>query len=394
MYLTKKLSEVWEIITWNTPSKAKPEFWWWEALFVKPPNLWTDKIVTRTEETLSDLWRAKWKLIKKDSIMVCCIWSLWKIGIAWENVCTNQQINSIFFDDKIVNFKYWYYFCTTLEKLMNKIANKAIIAIINKTTFSEILIPLPPLSIQSRIVARLDSAFASIDEQISLLRTNIVDVENIRKSVLFDFFWWKNQLLPLSDYVEKLSGIALPEIYKNWNWEWNIPFYKVWEMNNDGLIMKWATLFFNQELAQTYKIKVFPKWTIVFPKRWGAIFTEKKRILTEEASYDSNVMWLKANNKHLSDEYLFVFMKFIKLWDYADDAGIAQINNKHIDLMKIPLPPLPRQHEIVAHLDRVFVETTALRGEYEAQIRDLGTLKQSLLEEAFAGRLVPEEDEA
>ena len=56
----------------------------------------------------------------------------------------------------------------------------------------------------------------------------------------------------------------------------------------------------------------------------------------------------------------------------------------------IPLPPLPRQLEIVAHLDRVFAETTLIRGEYEAQIRDFETLKQSLLEEAFAGRLVTE----
>jgi len=32
-YPTKKLWEVWEIITWNTPPKDNKNFWWWNTLF-------------------------------------------------------------------------------------------------------------------------------------------------------------------------------------------------------------------------------------------------------------------------------------------------------------------------------------------------------------------------
>ncbi len=82
--------------------------------------------------------------------------------------------------------------------------------------------------------------------------------------------------------------------------------------------------------------------------------------------------------------------------DYANKeltgTTIKNVSLKTMRNFPIPLPPLPRQHEIVAHLDRVFTETEALRGEYEVQIRDLEILKQSLLEEAFAGRLVRENE--
>jgi len=71
---------------------------------------------------------------------------------------------------------------------MKKMANKAIVAIINKTTFSKIEIPTPPLFTQSRIVARLDSAFANIDEQISLLRANIEDVESLKFGIIEKIF--------------------------------------------------------------------------------------------------------------------------------------------------------------------------------------------------------------
>ncbi|MCB9805311.1 restriction endonuclease subunit S [Candidatus Peribacteria bacterium] len=66
------------------------------------------------------------------------------------------------------------------------------------------------------------------------------------------------------------------------------------------------------------------------------------------------------------------------------------MNRNEVYEIQIPLPPLLRQHEIVEHLDRVFAHTAELRSSYEAQIRDLETLRQSLLEEAFAGRLVSE----
>ena len=56
--------------------------------------------------------------------------------------------------------------------------------------------------------------------------------------------------------------------------------------------------------------------------------------------------------------------------------------------IKIYLPNISRQHEIVSYLDTIFDKSKTLKSEYETQIKDLETLRHSLLEEAFAGRLV------
>lgn len=398
MYPSKKLSEVWEIITWITPSKAKPEFWWWDTLFVKPPNLWTDKVVLESEETLSELWRREWKLIKKDSIMVCCIWSLWKIGIAGVDLCTNQQINSIYFNPELVLFKYWYYFCTTLESTLKRLANKAVVQIINKSTFSKIEILLPPLYTQSRIVARLDSAFASIDEQISLLRANIADVENMGKSSL-DIVFQNNseQKIPLWNLLQikhwyAFSGEWFAEsgnflLLTPWNFskqDWLIlrekkEKYFIGDFPKEFLLKKWSLLIAMTDLSSSA------------PILWAPWFVTQDNMLHNQR------LWLIENlSESLSENYLYYFFQSniyrskVKLT--ATGTTVRHTAPKRIYEIQIPLPSLPRQHEIVAHLDRVFAGTEALRAEYEAHIRDLETLRQSLLEEAFAGRLVQENE--
>ena len=49
----------------------------------------------------------------------------------------------------------------------------------------------------------------------------------------------------------------------------------------------------------------------------------------------SNTMGLKAKNKFISDDYLFVVLNNIDLSKYIDESTIPQINNKHIDRMSI-----------------------------------------------------------
>lgn len=111
--------------------------------------------------------------------------------------------------------------------------------------------------------------------------------------------------------------------------------------------------------------------------------------------------WVLANNlfkiipiNELDRNYLYHFFKSPYFSNYLSNvvfwAAMPAINFWSLKNLQIPLPPLPRQHEIVEHLDRVFTQTAELRSSYQAQIRDLETLRQSLLEEAFAGRLVSE----
>ena len=81
----------------------------------------------------------------------------------WKTQPTNKQINSAI---PKFNSLFLYYYCNTHyfnEELWSK-ASATTISIVNKSKMESCVFPLPPLPEQLRIVDRIESLFAKLDE--------------------------------------------------------------------------------------------------------------------------------------------------------------------------------------------------------------------------------------
>ena len=154
------IKDVARVITGKTPSKSEEDNFGGEIPFVTPAELNGSAYVSYTPQTITEKGASKLKLVPRNSVMVCCIGSLGKLAIADREVATNQQINSVVFDAEKVNPKYGYYALSKLKPIMEKLAPSTTVAIINKSNFEALEIPLPPLAEQQRIAAILDKADA------------------------------------------------------------------------------------------------------------------------------------------------------------------------------------------------------------------------------------------
>lgn len=133
--------------------------------------------------------------------------------------------------------------------------------------------------------------------------------------------------------------------------------------------------------------QIIPNGSIIFPKRGGAIATNKKRKIIKPTIVDLNTMAIIPGNK-IDADYFFHWFQLIDLNSISNGTSIPQINNYSFDDVKIPFPKSKEtQQTIVRQLDALRAETQKLEAVYQKKIDDLEELKKSILQKAFAGEL-------
>ena len=160
-----KLGDICEVITGNTPSKKIKEYWDKDEVpFITPPELKYEGINYITPNIfVSKIGAKQGRIISKNSICVCCIGSLGKLGILKDDAITNQQINSLILKDKNIDLLYLYFYLKTIKNNLESIASSTTVKIINKSSFEKIEISLPNLEIQKKISKKLELLENNID---------------------------------------------------------------------------------------------------------------------------------------------------------------------------------------------------------------------------------------
>ncbi|EAI3774635.1 restriction endonuclease subunit S [Campylobacter jejuni] len=154
----KSLGEIGEIITGTTPSKNNPNFYGNEYPLFKPSDLNGDMIIKYASDNLSKLGFDNARNLPKDTILVVCIGaSIGKVGLSGVNGSCNQQINAIIPNSAFTS-KYLFFVCLSnyFQEILKNNASQTTLPIINKTEFSKLQIPLPPIKEQEQITSHLD----------------------------------------------------------------------------------------------------------------------------------------------------------------------------------------------------------------------------------------------
>ncbi|HEB9353584.1 TPA: restriction endonuclease subunit S [Campylobacter coli] len=182
----KSLGEIGEIITGTTPSKNNPNFYGNEYPLFKPSDLNGDMIIKYASDNLSKLGFDNARNLPKDTILVVCIGaSIGKVGVSGVNGSCNQQINAIIPNSAFTS-KYLFFVCLSnyFQTILKKNASQTTLPIINKTEFSKLQIPLPPLKEQEQIASHLDELSSHVKNLKQNYQAQIKDLQELKKSLL------------------------------------------------------------------------------------------------------------------------------------------------------------------------------------------------------------------
>ena len=180
---TSTLGEVGEVITGNTPSRKRPEYYGEDIEWIKSDNINDPSFVlTEAEERLSVAGKAVARTCPRGSILVTCIAGspscIGNAAIADREVAFNQQINAFVPGERIA---LWFAFGMFWmgKRLVQSASTSSMKGMVSKSAFSAISIPIPPTSLQSRFAAVVES----IEEQKSRQRAHLAELDTLFASL-------------------------------------------------------------------------------------------------------------------------------------------------------------------------------------------------------------------
>ncbi|AMJ58182.1 hypothetical protein AXG53_17235 [Stenotrophomonas sp. KCTC 12332] len=268
-------------------------------------------------------------------------------------------------------------------------------------TLGGMKVPVAPVAEQARIAQALDGLLAQVDTLKARLDTLPALIKHFRESVLetatsgkLTENWRKNygnrewKSIAVGELCRLKSGIAASIDLEHH--EGSHKYFKVGEMNLKGNELYLHETGRYLSLDDFSEKALLPAGSIVFPKRGGAIATNKKRILKEESFVDLNVMGLIVPTG-VEVLYVYRWLETIDLAKLNTGTAIPQINNSDIAPLIIPLPPSDEQYEIVRRVEQLFVFADQLEARLADARQRVDALTQSILAKAFRGELVPQD---
>lgn len=251
-------------------------------------------------------------------------------------------------------------------------------------------IPLPPLSEQKRIAAILNEQMEAVEKARKATEAQLEAAKALPAAYLRAVFeseeansWERRKL---GEICHIIGGNTLPDQIIS-EVDERVYCLKVSDLDKsfcDNNYINSGQIYTKRSLAGN---RIIPPQSIVFPKRGGAIATNKKRILTVNAVLDPNLMAVYPSGKNLSNKYLYFWFESWDLSSIQSGNSVPQINGKDIAPLEIPIPPLPKQQQIASTLTEQMQEVERLKQNLKEQLDTINKLPAVLLRRAFNGEL-------
>lgn len=155
------LAHVGRVVTGSTPNTREPSFWGGPIPFVTPGDLGGARVIHTTQRSVTEQGAKAGRSLPAGAVLVTCIASIGKNGIAGVPCVTNQQINAIVCHVDVVP-EFVYYSLSHSAERLSALAGTTSVPIVSKGQFQQFQLALPSKEEQTRIA----SALASVDDTL------------------------------------------------------------------------------------------------------------------------------------------------------------------------------------------------------------------------------------
>jgi type I restriction enzyme S subunit len=385
----KTIGEVCEVVNGGTPKTGVKEYWDGSFQWITPAEMGKrhSPYVDETERkiTANGLKNSSAKLLPPKSVILSSRAPIGHLIINTNLMATNQGCKGLI-PSKNLQYKYLYYYLFYSVDLLKSLGAGATFKELSGGKLKEVLIPIPPLPEQERIVAILDEVFAGIAAAATNAKKKLANAREIFEAALTTVFDAKGkewEVKSLADVCEIASALVDPR---------DKEYLDMPHVGGANIQSKSGFLFDLKTAREERLISgkfAFDKTMVLYSKIRPYLMKVARPDFQGLCSADIYPLSVKA--KQLDRDFLFYLLLSPKFTQYANAgsarAGMPKVNRDHLFAFRCLLPPITEQQSIVTKLDALSAETKHLESIYQQKLAALDELKKAILHQAFSGEL-------
>lgn len=411
----------------GTPSRKQPEYYSGNIPWVKTGEL-TDGYIFQTEEHITQeaVLNSNAKLFPINTVIVAMYGAtIGKVGILGIEATTNQACACAVCSNEI-SYKYLFYYLHSQKNYFIRRSKGGAQPNISQEIIKQHSIPVPPLAEQYRIVSRIESLFAKLDDAREKAQEVVDGFENRKAAILHKAFTgeltrkWRDehQDIYTTRSITLFNDVSISvkeqpySVPENWTWkklyaivnilngyafksknyvETGIRIIRIANVQN-GYIEDEKPVYYPVESIREIKKFILYENDLLISLTGNV---GRIALLTSDllpAALNQRVGCLRIKDEdELDKKYLFYFLlqKEFQEKCIKNSKGSAQLNmsTEWLKEQPIPIAPLEEQHYLVARIDSMMKKLEYAYSTAEQVIETIDAMRKAILARAFHGEL-------
>lgn len=285
-----------------------------------------------------------------------------------------------------------YWFKSTLMREQLEVGNGATVDTLTISKLQSLIVPIPSVSEQKRIVAILDQAFADIDQARATAEANLKNARDLFDSYLQQVFSQRGEGWVEAKLGDLLDIGSSKRIYETDWTKSGVPFFGGKEIVQ---LAKYGTVVSNAYISEEKYLEYASKYDM--PKQGDILMTARGTIgvgyIVQEGDKfyykDGNIISLRQK-KPTNPQFILYAFKTKQVLDQTERLTGTTVNHLPLRAAKeivLSIPNYDAQNVIVSKINEMETNIQHLVRIYEKKLLAVDELKKSILQKAFTGKL-------
>lgn len=287
-----------------------------------------------------------------------------------------------------LNPRYLYFFCRHFN--FRQLDKSTTIPSLAKTDLLSIEMPVPPLSEQKRIVARIEELFSDLDNGVETLKKTKQQLAVYRQSVLKAAFegFAKSEVGTIQSVCNNI--VDCPHSTPRW-----VEHGKLCLRTTNfrrGYLDLTDKNYVSEAAFKTRNIRLVPEPGDVLYSREGAILGIACIIPEDTFVCLGQRMMLFRTNEKMLGRFLMHYLNspFVTTFVNTKIGGSASphVNVRDIKAFKVPVPTIKVQQTVIDRIESQLSVSDSIEKSVNAALQQAESMRQSILKKAFEMELV------